>query len=310
MTVGIEWRYATQTYDHRPLPYAARPQRVFAGLGFAAVALACVWTAYVNGSSGSVEQGAATDGGGQIVVGRRGDRLVVAQPQLWAPARTYLSLLDPRYLLGYLPETFASGKLAESTAPRRPLRLLPRLIASRRDSAIASAAAAASPEKPPTIFEKLFGRPSPIRLAYAAPDDTGLGGGEGAIAPRYDRWTAVYDISTHTVYMPDGNRLEAHSGLGSRLDDPRHVNERMRGATPPAVYDLVPREALFHGVRALRLIPLDGEEVFGRSGLLAHSYMLGPNGASNGCVSFRNYKAFLEAYLHHEIRRLAVVAHL
>ena len=39
------------------------------------------------------------------------------------------------------------------------------------------------------------------------------------------------------------------------MDDPRHVHVRMHGATPPHVYDLIPREALFHGVQALRLIP-------------------------------------------------------
>ena len=34
------------------------------------------------------------------------------------------------------------------------------------------------------------------------------------------RDTAVYDISAHMVYLPDGTKLEAHSGLGSDLDDP------------------------------------------------------------------------------------------
>ena len=119
--------------------------------------------------------------------------------------------------------------------------------------------------------------------------------------------TAVYDISAHTVYMPDGTELEAHSGLGDRLDDPRHVHEKMRGATPPNVYELEPREQLFHGVQALRLIPAGDGNLFGRTGLLAHSYMLGPNGDSNGCVSFRNYNAFLRAYMNHKIKRLAVV---
>ena len=33
----------------------------------------------------------------------------------------------------------------------------------------------------------------------------------------------------------------------------------------------------------------------GRDGMLAHSYMLGPSGQSNGCVSFSDYSAFLEA---------------
>jgi len=38
--------------------------------------------------------------------------------------------------------------------------------------------------------------------------------------------------------------------------------------------------------------------------------MLGPNGDSNGCVSIKNYDAFLQAYLKHEIKQLAVVARL
>jgi hypothetical protein len=63
-------------------------------------------------------------------------------------------------------------------------------------------------------------------------------------------------------------------------------------------------------VRALRMIPEDETKTFGRSGLLAHTYMLGPNGDSNGCVSFKNYDAFLQAYLSHEIKRLAVVTRL
>jgi hypothetical protein len=58
------------------------------------------------------------------------------------------------------------------------------------------------------------------------------------------------------------------------------------------------------------MIPEDSLKVFGRAGLLAHSFMLGPNGDSNGCVSFKNYDASLQAYLDHKIKRLAVVASL
>jgi hypothetical protein len=83
----------------------------------------------------------------------------------------------------------------------------------------------------------------------------------------------------------------------------------MRGATPPATYELKLRESLFHGVRALRLTPIDSN-VYGRDGLLAHTYMLGPRGDSNGCVSFRNYDAFLQAFLRGDVKRLAVVAKL
>lgn len=125
-----------------------------------------------------------------------------------------------------------------------------------------------------------------------------------------DRWTAVYDIAAHTVYLPNGRKLEAHSGLGSRLDNPRYVHERMRGATPPNAYELALREKPFHGVRALRLNPVGNGDLFGRSGLLAHTYMLGANGDSNGCVVFKDYDAFLGAFETGEVRRLVVVSHL
>ena len=93
------------------------------------------------------------------------------------------------------------------------------------------------------------------------------------------------------------------------MDDPRHVNVRMRGATPPGTYTLTEREQLFHGVRAIRLTPVGGPDaVYGRVGLLAHTFMLGPSGASNGCVSFRDYNRFLDSYLRGEIRQLVVVA--
>src|SRR5205085_7539979 len=100
------------------------------------------------------------------------------------------------------------------------------------------------------------------------------------------------------------------SGLGGHMDDPHYVNQRMTGPTPPNVYDLKMRESLFHGVRAIRLVPTDESKMHGRAGILAHSYMLGPNGQSNGCVSFSDYSAFLNAFLSGEIERLVVVEHL
>ena len=121
---------------------------------------------------------------------------------------------------------------------------------------------------------------------------------------------AVYDIAAHTVYLPSGERLEAHSGVGRRLDDPRYVREKNRGPTPPNVYDLKLRGELFHGVRAIRLNPVDESGMFGRDGILAHTYMLGPSGQSFGCVSFKNYPAFLRAYLNGEVDRIVVVPHL
>ncbi|MGN7771638.1 DUF2778 domain-containing protein [Phyllobacterium sp. 22552] len=122
--------------------------------------------------------------------------------------------------------------------------------------------------------------------------------------------TAIYSIEQKTVYMPSGERLEAHSGLGPMLDDPRFVHKKMRGATPPHTYKLTMREALFHGVEAIRLNPVDPSKIFGRDGLLAHTYMLGKRGDSNGCLVFKDYKRFLAAFKRGEITQLVVVARL
>ncbi len=162
-----------------------------------------------------------------------------------------------------------------------------------------------------SFFQKLSDLwPGRVTLASLTPGGGLFRSGPDLAALGYDSSTAVYDISARTVYLPGGAALEAHSGLGSKMDNPEHVNERMVGATPPGAYDLKLREKLFHGVQALRLVPTDGEMTLGRSGLLAHSYMLGPNGDSNGCVSIKNYDRFLKAYNDGEITRLIVVPSL
>jgi Protein of unknown function (DUF2778) len=183
-----------------------------------------------------------------------------------------------------------------------------------------TSALGAAPSDDRVFLEKFFktphdfGRQPPLpALAYAAPQ-TGILDNEPMTIPEplpgSDSEAAIYDISAHTVYLPDGTELEAHSGKGGRLDDPRFVHERMRGATPPNVYELAFREKTFHGVQALRLKPIGGGNVFGRSGLLAHTYMLGPKGESNGCVVFKNYKPFLQAFQNGQIKRLIVVDNL
>jgi type VI secretion system (T6SS) effector TldE1-like protein len=164
----------------------------------------------------------------------------------------------------------------------------------------ARAVAALAPSLPPVSVVK-----KPVRVAEAVDDST-----PSSPPPEEDEHTAIYDIVARKVYLPGGRILEAHSGLGSHIDDPRYVSERDRGPTPPNVYDLSMREELFHGVRALRLTPVGNGNMYGRDGILAHSYMLGPNGQSNGCVSFNDYQAFLNAYQSGEVTRLVVVDHL
>ena len=280
----------------------------------------------------------------------RGHRLAVATPRPQpAPQRLAkgdLLLFDPHFAMGNALQSFADNapaqpggfsvaapQLAVAAAPNakaapvqiarvEPTVPLPQpapaqsRAAALRDrahrvveTAVADTRTVVADTR--SVFEKLFGRPAPsLTLAFADADTGSLGTSHNPALGLYDRNTAVYDITAHKVYLPDGTALEAHSGLGPYLDDPRHADAKNRGVTPPTVYDLQPREALFHGVEALRLIPEDEEKALGRDGLLAHTYMLGPNGDSNGCVSFRDYETFLRAYKNHEITRLAVVERL
>jgi hypothetical protein len=254
----------------------------------------------------------------------------------------FAMLFDPHFANGAAPGTFADrapvqpsgwqvasipqtapqkqqlAMLSPATDEKPSVPLPPQRPAQSRTAAISQGisngahnivAKAAADTR--SIFAKLFGKPaSPFTLAYADADTSATGSTSSSVA-LYDHSTAVYDITARKVYLPDGTTLEAHSGLGDMLDDPSHADVHNRGVTPPTLYDLQPREALFHGVKALRLLPVDGENAtYGRSGLLAHTYMLGPNGDSNGCVSFKDYEAFLEAYESHKISRLAVVTRL
>lgn len=207
------------------------------------------------------------------------------------------------------------GNEAQSSATT-PAVPLPRSrpVVAEQDAPAASAPVVAdngSSSDNRTILQKLTDLwPGKIKLASLTPDSGLFHRGPDLAAMGYDRQTAVYDISARTVYLPGGLSLEAHSGIGSLRDDPEHVNAVNLGATPPATYDLKQREQLFHGVRALRMIPSDGSNTLGRSGLLTHSYMLGPNGDSNGCVSIRDYDRFLKAFDNGEISRLVVVPSL
>src|SRR6266404_5044881 len=233
-----------------------------------------------------------------------------SKPKVSAPATRLALATAPKEAEAKLTEAKSmDAKIA--TASSSPVRDM----AQRAKAAVMSIA---SNDKQ-TMVEKLWGKQSSQNslLAFASADASVTGsiidtrsqnpmmGG----APPYDRQTAVYDIAAKMVYLPDGTRLEAHSGLGSRMDDPKSSHVRMQGVTPPHIYELKPRESLFHGVPALRLTPIGGEEkIYGRDGLLAHTYMLGPSGQSNGCVSFKDYYAFLDAYKNKGIRRLAVLA--
>lgn len=200
-------------------------------------------------------------------------------------------------------------KLApELTAARVASLPLPRARPTVQD--VTSAAPKAEPKAEPKAGQQVAAVKPPPAPTIAKPATPEPAYNKVATSPDTASRTAVYDIAAHTVYMPDGQKLEAHSGLGSKRDDPRYIKIRMRGPTPPNVYTLTMREKLFHGVRAIRLNPVDDDKMHGRDGMLAHTYMLGPSGQSNGCVSFKDYNKFLQAFLDGKVDRLVVVPEL
>ncbi len=185
----------------------------------------------------------------------------------------------------------------KSVALPRPRPGSEKIAVSNVASAVSSSDVLAAPEPSPVtgFFEKLF-LFGPRKSAQLPPEATGR--------------TAVYDIETRALYLPTGEVLEAHSGLGQHMDDVRYVQIKSRGPTPPNVYALSLREKPFHGVQAIRLTPVASSQMFGRDGILAHPYMLGPNGQSNGCVSVQEYPKFLEAFVKGQVDRLIVVPRL
>jgi Tlde1 domain len=222
----------------------------------------------------------------------------------------------------------STGPALRAKAPPRPAEL----VLASSGSGVAGARDEAIPMREESVEGGTFDSklpaalpaipPSKDAVAHVAEQSAGQTGEAASLqsgppahpisvpVPVHPSHTAVYDISAHTVYLPSGQTLEAHSGLGSRLDDPHAVRVKDRGPTPPNVYRLTLRDKRFHKVRAIRLIPTGEGKMFGRDGMLAHSYMRGASGESNGCVSFKNYSEFLRAYLNGEVDRLVVVTHL
>ena len=158
-----------------------------------------------------------------------------------------------------------------------------------------------------TLADRANRKPAVKELAYAKPDFPMDDDNEVRPTFRGKKGIAYYDISAGVVYMPNGERLEAHSGIGKMRDNPDYVHVKMKGPTPPGTYKVTLRESLFHGVEAVRLTPIDGVAPHGRDGLLAHSYLLRNRGDSHGCVAFEEYPRFLKAFKRGEISQMIIV---
>ena len=172
----------------------------------------------------------------------------------------------------------------------------------------------AAPEPPArkparTAKPKPEAKPDAPTLAYARPDKPAVGAFKNLFnTPKAGKGVAIYDISASVVHMPDGTRLEAHSGIGKMADNPRYVHVKMNGPTPPNTYRLSMREKRFHGVEAVRMTPVGDEKMHGRTGILAHSYLLrGGRAESHGCVAFKDYPRFLKAFKQGKVTHIVVV---
>jgi hypothetical protein len=209
-------------------------------------------------------------------------------------------------------QSTADDEVETANAPSVPLPRARPVEANLASRNVASAPANAAPQGDERTMWQKFSDLLPARVTLASLTPSGglFRRGPDLEALGYDSFTAVYDISARAVYLPNGTTLEAHSGFGGKMDKIEYVSERMVGVTPPGAYELKPREKLFHGVKALRLTPVDTESALGRSGLLVHNYLLGPDGGSNGCVSIREYERFLKAYEDGAVTRLVVVPSL
>ncbi|MCW2305886.1 DUF2778 domain-containing protein [Rhodobium gokarnense] len=252
--------------------------------------------------------------------------------------------LDQRFAFAHDPATYgivtgavpeAGTRIATESLPVDFARPMPRpQIAADAGTRTVASLAPETPDLP--VFADVRPRPRPERparavrrdvaatLAYASPEprETEVDGetsssifgklfrgSDGSELPGPGSRVAVYVIESATVHMPNGEKLEAHSGLAHMQDNPRYVTKKNRGPTPPNLYNLVMRERRFHGVEAIRLLPADGKKKFNRDGLLAHTYMYarGDSSQSNGCVVFKNYDRFLTAFKKGRIKRMIVV---
>ncbi|MGY4371974.1 hypothetical protein ACVW1A_008039 [Bradyrhizobium sp. LB1.3] len=154
-----------------------------------------------------------------------------------APATKVAEATAKPSVIARVAEVLKSGpaKIADAAKSKRadapvqlasadPAEIVPTPEAKPKSFADRAKAAVMSVTGPrQSMVEKLWGKrePSGGLLAYASADASVT----ASIAPKeqnpmlggsapYDRSTAVYDISAKTVYLPDGTKLEAHSGLG------------------------------------------------------------------------------------------------
>ncbi|KPF41583.1 hypothetical protein IP76_20250 [Rhizobium sp. AAP43] len=265
------------------------------------------------------------------------DPVTTASIPTTAPAVEMASVSPTVPALGYAATAPATTVMAEAQADNQPFaELLIEDAASDHDAlpddgplpsirprvaaipdpepSVAESVAKAAPQKPAKVETKPERKTLFNMLAYAKPDNpVTTDDGAGGIFNRKDKLPgpgsriAVYVIEDGVVHMPNGEKLQAHSGRGNMRDNPKFVHVKNFGPTPPNVYSLRMRESRFHGVEAIRMTPVGSAKMYNRDGFLTHTYLLRRRGDSSGCVVFDNYPRFLNAFKRGDVKTLIVV---
>ncbi len=221
-------------------------------------------------------------------------------PYVYAPAGPLKSIFNAPAEPDYAPAT--QPRIAVAPAPNPPPRQQAPLFPQKPSSP--SVALGPSVPAPPT---------RPIDLNVAAPAVVALApsptpgpekktdGVELAPKPpalnQFDRFTAVYDLMAHTVFLPDGSRLEAHSGLGPLGTIPPMSWKRTGARRRRMNMNSRCARACSTACRRCGSIPSAGRmRSMAAPGCSPTPTCWGPDGDSNGCVSFKNYDAFLAAF--------------
>jgi hypothetical protein len=210
MTFGAQRLKSSSGYHHRRLPPNAQ-QRAWGGVTFVSIATLCAWTlcsTLADTDAAQVDLARIRGDKLDLAVGRgdkldlavgREDKLVVLQPT--APAsKIQISLFDPHSSLGFFTGRFeysaplqgdgnmpapTSSLLTSQTTGRntpetrivqRTVLPMPRPASAPPRNSLADSMQGNQSAKPPIfarIFEKLFGKRDPVKLAYAASDDVG-----------------------------------------------------------------------------------------------------------------------------------------
>jgi hypothetical protein len=185
--------------------------------------------------------------------------------------------LLPDEHLDSFDERFGGAVVLSDTAPARREELAAAQPPDLREKATGQSGSSRSAAKLAAAPALTSAAKQRVRMADLSQDLSSL--------PLEDSHTAVYDIAARTVYMPNGRRLEAHSGLGNLMDDPSYISAKGRGPTPPNVYDLTLREEPFHGVRAIRLNPVDESNLVAMESWPTHTCSVPTASPMDACPS-------------------------